>query len=77
MNRNIHLLIGRLLLSVTATVHTSAGTLLDATCDLTLHPEVQEELKDEIETVFRQSGQWSKQALSKMIKLDSYMRERA
>ena len=74
---DIDLLIARLLHLVTAAVHTSAGTFLENIFDLALHPEIHEEIKEEITTVFRESGQWSKKALTKMVKIDSFMRESA
>lgn len=75
--QDIDLLIARLLHLITAAVHTSAGSFLDAVCELALHPEIHDEIKEEITSVFRETGKWSKQALTKMIKIDSFMRESA
>lgn len=69
------LLLARLLHLMVAAVHTSATSFLETVHELVLHPEIHEELQGEILSVFGEFGSWSKQALSKMIKIDSFMRE--
>lgn len=58
-------------------IHTSSVTYLDAVYDLALHPEIHNELRQEIVSVMEQDGQWTKQGLTKMVKLDSFMKESA
>ncbi|KAE8385496.1 cytochrome P450 [Aspergillus alliaceus] len=72
---DIDLLIARMLHVVVSAVHTSSQTFLDLLYDLTLHPEVIEELRKEIQTVLAQEGGWSLNTLSRMIKLDSFIKE--
>jgi hypothetical protein len=43
--------------------------------DLAAHPEYQEPLREEVESVLQEFGGWSKQALTKMKKTDSILRE--
>jgi cytochrome P450 len=57
--------------------HTSSCTYLDAVYDLAIHPEIQDVLREEIVSVMGREGQWTKQALTKMVKLDSFLKESA
>jgi cytochrome P450 len=43
--------------------------------DLAAHPEYQEPLREEVESVLQEFGGWSKQALTKMKKTNSVLRE--
>ncbi|KII83969.1 hypothetical protein PLICRDRAFT_46743 [Plicaturopsis crispa FD-325 SS-3] len=63
-----------LFLNFTA-IHTSTISITQVLLDLGAHPEFQEPLREEIESVLREFGGWTKQALTKMKKLDSCMRE--
>ncbi|KAH7320777.1 putative cytochrome P450 [Stachybotrys elegans] len=70
-------LAGRLLLLNFAAIHTSSFAITHAILDL-VHSKKEyiEELREEIQTVLAEhGGTWSKQALAKMDKLDSTMRE--
>ncbi|KAH6988315.1 cytochrome P450 [Ilyonectria sp. MPI-CAGE-AT-0026] len=68
----------RLLHILVAAVHTSSVTFLNAVYDLSTHPEIHDELRQEIIDVFTQDdGKWSKQGLTKMTKLDSFLKESA
>lgn len=68
----------RLLHILVAAVHTSSVTYLNALYDLALHPEVQDELRHEIVTMFaEEQGNWKKQGLTKLVKMDSFVKESA
>lgn len=58
-------------------IHTSSVTYLEAVYDLALHPEIHDELRQEITSVMEEEGQWTKKGLTKMVKLDSFMKESA
>lgn len=71
-------LVIRLLHILVAAVHTSSVTWLNALYDLALHPEIHQVLRDEIADVFaKEDGQWSKQGLTKLVRLDSFIKESA
>jgi len=57
-------------------VHTSSVTFLDCMYELAARPEIHEELRADIRSVFEvEGGRWRKQVLTKLIKMDSFMRE--
>ncbi|KIX08863.1 uncharacterized protein Z518_03520 [Rhinocladiella mackenziei CBS 650.93] len=58
-----------------AAIHTSSITLLEAFYFLAIFPEFHDELRDEIVRVFRQEKKWTKQALTHLMKLDSFLTE--
>ncbi|RMI96868.1 hypothetical protein CDV36_016281 [Fusarium kuroshium] len=58
-----------------AAVHTSSTTFLSAFLCLATMPDVQDELRQEIIDVFRKEGKWSKQTLTYLVKLDSFISE--
>jgi len=58
-----------------AAVHTSSSTCAEILYAIALHPQYQDELREEIITIFRQEGGWSKQALTFLSKMDSFMTE--
>ncbi|KIX05632.1 uncharacterized protein Z518_03604 [Rhinocladiella mackenziei CBS 650.93] len=68
-------ILDRLLHITTATVHTTSFTFLDILHCLSLTKEYTEELRTEITEVFRAEGGWSKQGLTHMAKVDSYVTE--
>ncbi|KEY72636.1 hypothetical protein S7711_06270 [Stachybotrys chartarum IBT 7711] len=72
-------LAGRVLLLNFAAIHTSSFSITSAVLDLVYgKKEYIEELREEIKTVLAENdGIWTKQALGKMEKLDSTMRESA
>lgn len=58
-----------------AAVHTSSTTFLSSFLCLAMMPDVQRELREEISEVFRREGGWSKQTLTHLAKLDSFISE--
>jgi cytochrome P450 len=58
-----------------AAVHTSSTTFAEVLYAAIVHPVYQEELRQEIVDVFRQECGWSKQALTLLYKMDSFMTE--
>lgn len=50
-------------------------SITQALYDLATHPEFQDPIRDEIESVLSEFGGWTKQALTKMKKLDSSLKE--
>lgn len=74
---DVDILVYRMLhLSISA-IHTSSSSFADAIYDLALHPDIHDELCEEIKTVLTEEGGWNKQALTRMIKMDSFMKESA
>ncbi|KAI6036043.1 cytochrome P450 [Pisolithus microcarpus] len=57
-----------------AAIHTTSGTLSEALLNLAGHPQHAQTLRDEVEAVIGKYG-WTKEALSKMRKVDSFLRE--
>lgn len=58
-----------------AAVHTSSSTMADVLYAITVFPQYQAELREEIITIFRREGGWSKQTLTFLYKMDSFMTE--
>jgi hypothetical protein len=60
-----------------AAIHSSTAILLSVLYDLIdeRHEHIKAELIDEIERVHKEYGSWSRQAVSKLVKLDSVMKE--
>lgn len=74
--RDVDLLVYRMMHITIVAVHTSSVSFLDCVNELAARPEIHEELRGEIRAIFAEKdGQWSKQGLSKLVKLDSFMRE--
>lgn len=57
-----------------AAVHTTSVTFLNCIFDLATHPEIHDELRQEVEEVIQEKG-WTKQALNELRKIDSLMTE--
>jgi len=55
-------------------LHTTGATLYECLFRLVMHPEHIPELRQEIEHTIAQKG-WTKVAMAKLVKLDSFMRE--
>ena len=68
-------LVYRMLHINVAAVHTSSTTMADVLYAVILFPQYQEELREEIITIFRREGGWSKQTLTFLYKMDSFMTE--
>lgn len=58
-----------------AAAHTSSVTYIDIMHCLSLMPDAQAMLREEIESVLIQEGGWTKQALTHMKKVDSFIVE--
>ena len=68
----------RLLHILVAAVHTSSVTYLNAVYDLAMRPEIHNDLRVEINDVFAsENGKWTKQGMTKLVKLDSFIKESA
>ncbi|KAI9786674.1 MAG: hypothetical protein M1839_006225 [Geoglossum umbratile] len=65
----------RILYIAVSAIHTSTVSITNALYDLATHPEFQPPMRDEIESVLESHGGWTKQALAKMKKVDSSLRE--
>lgn len=57
-----------------AAVHTTSVTYLNCIFDLAAHPEIHEELREEVTSVLQDKG-WTKHGLNDMKKIDSLMTE--
>ncbi|TVY83155.1 Cytochrome P450 monooxygenase AtmP [Lachnellula suecica] len=68
-------LVHRLLVLALASVHTTSMTATQVLYDLIAHPEYLEPLREEITQAVAQDGGWKKTTLTKMRKLDSFMKE--
>ncbi|KAH3940618.1 hypothetical protein HBH98_219170 [Parastagonospora nodorum] len=70
------LLMYRMIHITISAVHTSSVTFLDCINELAARPEIHDELREEIRSVFEtEGGKWRKQGLTKLVKMDSFMRE--
>jgi len=58
-----------------ASIHTTQMAVVHVLYDLCEHPEFLPELRDEIEEVLAQDGEWKKTSFTKLRKLDSFMKE--
>ncbi|EMF14035.1 cytochrome P450 [Sphaerulina musiva SO2202] len=79
--RNIDHLVHRMMHITVVAVHTSSTSYLDCMNELAAHPEIHSTLREEIlsktttTTTSTTPTIWRKQALSKLLHLDSFMRE--
>ncbi|KAI6014568.1 hypothetical protein PISMIDRAFT_6861 [Pisolithus microcarpus 441] len=64
----------RILAMVFASIHATASSLMRAVYDLAAHPEYIVPLREEVDAVVRQDG-WTKAAIDKMYKIDSFLKE--
>ncbi|OCK73252.1 cytochrome P450 [Lepidopterella palustris CBS 459.81] len=58
-----------------AAVHTTSVTLVNCFYELLSHPEYINELREEVITVFKEEGAWTKPSLTKLRLMDSFMKE--
>ncbi|PBK86464.1 cytochrome P450 [Armillaria gallica] len=72
--RSVKDICDRLLMLNTTAIHTTAMTLTTALYALATHPEYAEILRDEVEAIINEEG-YTKSAMGKMNKLDSFMKE--
>ena len=56
-------------------IHTTTVSITQALYDLAAHREFQDPIRDEIKHILKSSGGWTRQALAKMRKLDSSLKE--
>ncbi|PCH34176.1 cytochrome P450 [Wolfiporia cocos MD-104 SS10] len=70
----IDLAIQAILVSNFAAIHTSSNSITHALYHLAANPEYIQPLREEVEAVTKEYG-WTKAAVGKMYKLDSFMRE--
>ncbi|KAF7955865.1 hypothetical protein EAE96_004787 [Botrytis aclada] len=68
-------LVHRLLVLALASVHTTSMTATQVLYDIIAHPEYLEPLREEILQALKEDGGWQKTTLTKMKKLDSFMKE--
>ncbi|KEF54118.1 uncharacterized protein A1O9_09913 [Exophiala aquamarina CBS 119918] len=73
--RRADIMVFRMLHINIAAIHTSSTSFLEAFYFLAIFPEFHEELRAEIVQVFREEKQWTKQALTHLVKLDSFLVE--
>ncbi|KAF8844228.1 cytochrome P450 [Paxillus ammoniavirescens] len=64
----------RILLVIIAAVHTSSNSFTQALYNLAANPQYMQPLREEVESIIEKDG-WSKGALAKMRKLDSFLKE--
>ncbi|KAI0368876.1 cytochrome P450 [Pilatotrama ljubarskyi] len=67
-------IVQRILLVNFAAIHTSSNSITHAIYHLADHPEYIQALREEIEPIVKEEG-WTKNAMSKMWKLDSFLKE--
>ncbi|CDO73437.1 hypothetical protein BN946_scf185013.g72 [Trametes cinnabarina] len=67
-------IVERMLLVNFAAIHTSSNSITHAIYHLAEHPEYLQPLREEIEPILREEG-WTKASMTKMWKLDSFLRE--
>lgn len=59
-----------------AAIHTTSNLAVDCLFDLAAHPDVQEELRQEVDEVLEHDDGWSKkESMSKLKKMDSFIKE--
>ncbi|KAF2122026.1 cytochrome P450 [Lophiotrema nucula] len=68
-------LVHRLLVLALASVHTTSMTAVQALFDLIAYPEYQQPLRAEILQALQEDGGWKKTTLTKLRKMDSFMKE--
>ncbi|KAL8790014.1 MAG: hypothetical protein Q9195_006563 [Heterodermia aff. obscurata] len=74
LERQPERLVYRVLHMNVAAVHTTSVTFLNCIFDLAAHPEIVDELREEVVRVIQDHG-WTKQALDSLWKMDSFMTE--
>ncbi|KAH6904404.1 cytochrome P450 [Coprinopsis sp. MPI-PUGE-AT-0042] len=72
--RTLHDFVFRVILINFASIHTTTSTLSNILFDLAPRPEYIEPLREEVEEIINEHG-WTKEAMGRMRKLDSFMRE--
>lgn len=70
----VHDLVTRILVVNFTAIHTTTMAFTQGVYDLAVHPEYVKELREEAETVIAEEG-WTKVALQKLRKIDSFLKE--
>jgi len=73
-NQSIRDIVLRVLIINFAAIHTSSIAFTQVLYDLATHPEYVEQMRKEVEAVIKEEG-WSKASVSKLRKLDSFVKE--
>ncbi|EPS94649.1 hypothetical protein FOMPIDRAFT_1169461 [Fomitopsis schrenkii] len=74
--RTVHALVLRMLTVNMAAIHTSSISFTQAILLLAAHPQYIQPLREEIEAIVREEG-WTKAAMNKMRRVDSFLKETA
>ncbi|KAL0949752.1 hypothetical protein HGRIS_009790 [Hohenbuehelia grisea] len=72
--RNVRMLIMRILVINFAAIHTTSNSFTQALFHLAVSPEYVQPMREEIESIIAEEG-WTKAAIQKMRKVDSFVRE--
>ncbi|KAH6912153.1 cytochrome P450 [Coprinopsis sp. MPI-PUGE-AT-0042] len=72
--RNVPDIVQRMIVINVASIHTTSMTTTNALFDLASHQEYVQPLREEVETTVAALG-WTKEALARMVKLDSFLKE--
>ncbi|KAI9060502.1 cytochrome P450 [Trametes sanguinea] len=73
-NPSYNAIVQRMLLANFAAIHTSSNSITHAIYHLAERPEYLQDLREEVEPILRDEG-WTKTSISKMWKIDSFLRE--
>ncbi|KAJ2994194.1 hypothetical protein NUW58_g1622 [Xylaria curta] len=65
----------RYIFTVIGSLYTVSAGLVDCLYDLTAHPEYIQPLRDEVRQAVAEEGGWRKGTLSKLVRMDSFMKE--
>ncbi|KIX08844.1 uncharacterized protein Z518_03501 [Rhinocladiella mackenziei CBS 650.93] len=74
-DRRVDHLVYRMLHINVGAIHTSSISFLETIYFLAIYPQYHQDLRDEIESVFKQEKAWTKQALTNLKRLDSFITE--
>ncbi|KAI0071569.1 cytochrome P450 [Panus rudis PR-1116 ss-1] len=72
--KDVNTIVRTILVTNFAAIHTSSNSFTHAIYHLAANPEYMKPLREEVEAVIREEG-WTKAAMQKLRKLDSFMRE--
>ncbi|OSX67134.1 hypothetical protein POSPLADRAFT_1164419 [Postia placenta MAD-698-R-SB12] len=72
--QNLDIVVQGILVSNFAAIHTSSNSITHSLLNLAAYPQHVQPLREEIEGIIKEYG-WTKEAIGKMWKLDSFMRE--
>jgi len=72
--RTVSELVTRVLAIEVAAIHTTSSAFCNALYELAAHPDIVGHLREEVQAAVKESG-WTKESISKMRKLDSFLKE--